>query len=300
VKRLLKSIFGASNKEVNGIIVLVVIFLLSMVYPTVHRLFSTGMQPLTEQDTQALDSLITLLSVDEDPSRDFEKFAFNPNTASAETLAKLGFDSRSAKQIINYRRSGGAFQVKKDLLKIYSIDTTLVQSLYAFIQLPAVKKTTLRSGPKSSPKATSWSQPPEVKPKVFEKFDLNLADTAMLQTISGIGSVLSVRIISFRDKLGGFAKPEQLYDVYNLDSTAVEKLLQVAYLTDSTMVKRLAINFLLEEELAKHPYISSKQARLIVAYRNQHGKFTTKQDLLKVYLVDESDVTRLQPYLLFD
>ena len=231
-----------------------------------------------------------------------EQFVFDPNTASEESLGRLGFDERTAKQIINYRNKGGVFRIKNDLFKIYSIDSALVQSLMVFIDLPVtVKKKTYpvkRPGKESSvkdnrPVVTS-------KPQPVEKFDLNLADTAMLQTVNGIGSVLSKRIITFRDKLGGFVYDTQVYEVYNLDSVVAEKLLEVSFLNEQSRVQKININAVSQETLESHPYISRKQARLIVAYRNQHGKFNTGDDLLKVYLVNEPDVHRLLPYLQFD
>jgi len=119
----------------------------------------------------------------------------------------------------------------------------------------------------------------------------------MLQTVSGIGSVLSARIISFRDKLGGFVRPEQLYEVYNLDSIVVNNLLAIAYIDPTFKPINLQINMATEEELRGHPYLNRNQARLIVAYRNQHGDFLGRQDLAKVYGMDEITLRRIMPYI---
>lgn len=270
-----------------------------MAYPAWYRYFNTGMQPLRTVDAQRLDSLTAALV--KPPASELivhEKFSFDPNSLGAEGLARLGFESRTINQIINYRNKGGQFRIKEDLFKIYAIDSSLVINLLEYINLPEKypHKSVSRQPSKEKDQPT---EPLFSKSKALTKFDLNLADTAMLQTVKGIGTVLSRRIVSFRDKLGGFANTGQLYEVYNLDSLVIAQLLDVAYLTDSSRVRTLPVNSAKEEELAAHPYISRKQARLIVAYRNQHGEYQAPADLLKVYLLDETDLQRLQPYLHF-
>ena len=124
-----------------------------------------------------------------------------------------------------------------------------------------------------------------------------MADTATLKTIKGIGSVLSKRIIDFRENLGGFIDSNQLYEVYNLDSVVVLRLISKMYIDANFIPGKLQINLASEKELAGHPYLSYQQARLIIAYRNQHGDYKSEKDLLKVYAVDEKDVIRIVSYL---
>lgn len=283
-------------------IVLVSIFLLTIAYPVIHRAVTPGMEPVSEEDARLLDSLVAVLTAQDsiDEAR-FELFEFDPNSASVDELVRLGFDQRTARQIINYRSSGGQFRLKKDLYKIYLIDSAHLTEVFDYIALPDNVTEPPKEKEKKSdqlPGKASSSKP--IEKMVVEKMDLNRADTAMLQTISGIGSVLSKRIVNFREKLGGFVNVSQLYEVYNLDSTVIEALLEIGILDTSAQVCKLAINELSEEELANHPYLSWKQARLIIAYRNQHGNYTSEEELIKVYLVNQSDIDRLRPYLEFD
>ena len=50
-------------------------------------------------------------------------------------LRKLGFKEHVIRNIIKYRSKGGCFRRKEDLLKIYSIDTSLYYRLVHFIYL---------------------------------------------------------------------------------------------------------------------------------------------------------------------
>ena len=57
-----------------------------------------------------------------------------------------------------------------------------------------------------------------------EIIELNVADTAMLKSIYGIGEKLSVRIVKYRKKLGGFYSVEQLKEVYGLRTENFKKI----------------------------------------------------------------------------
>jgi competence protein ComEA len=303
VKDFFNSLFGASSKEIKGLSLLILVLILFLLVPRVINYFSTSDNSYLATDARILDSLVAVLEVNQNIKSSLEDspnstFEFNPNNASIDDFLRLGFGEKVSNRIINYRSKGGVFKVKADLLKIYGIDSGLVIKLKPSINLP----TTVAN--KSSPRLARGEEdlrtkpvPVKPEPKELPDFDINLSDTSMLQTIKGIGSVLSRRIIEFRDNLGGIVDVNQLYEVYNLDSTVVSKLIDKAYIDSSFMPSPLQINSITEAQLASHPYISWKRARLIIAYRNQHGNFTSSEDLLKVYSVDEELIEKIDPYL---
>lgn len=267
--------------------------------------FTGSDQAYRAEDARILDSLATALEnygnslhEAEEPPR--EVFDFNPNKASLNDFILLGFGDKISNRILNYRSKGGVFVVKGDLLKIYGIDSNLVISLYPSIDLPTKKANEKSPIANETPNDISVKRVPDNK-KLSElpDFDINLADTAMLQTIKGIGSVLSSRIIEFRDNLGGLVDLNQLYEIYNLDTIVANRLINKVYIASSFVPKPLLINEITESQLAAHPYVTWKQARLIIAYRNQHGRFTSTDDLLKVYSVDKIFIEKISPYLLW-
>jgi DNA uptake protein ComE-like DNA-binding protein len=69
------------------------------------------------------------------------------------------------------------------------------------------------------------------------------------------------------------------------------------YIDTNFTPQKLLINQIGLETLAAHPYMSWQQARLIIAYRNQHGDFHAGKDLLKVYAIEEEDIDRIISYL---
>ena len=302
MKEFFKSLFGASSKEVMGFSFLIIVLVISLIVPRVFNKLTAKDASHWAEDEKTLDSLVALLEKEKKPGRKIAKVPvdlhyFNPNEAPYPELLTLGFSEKIARRIINYREKGGSFKIRKDLYKIYDIDSSLVTELYNYIELPEkVKKSSVRK----ITYAESKKKPPLVAKTKHEElpdFDINKVDTSTLQTIKGIGSVLSKRIIDFRDNLGGFIIDDQLYEVYNLDSAVVMRLLTKMYIEDNFSPEKLFINQVNEKELAGHPYISWQQARLIIAYRSQHGDYRVEEDLLKVYAIEENDVQRIASYL---
>ena len=126
---------------------------------------------------------------------------------------------------------------------------------------------------------------------------MNTADTSQLKSVFGIGPVLASRIVKFRDGLGGFVDPQQVREVYGLDSTAAARLQSVAYIAEHFAPIRININQADEKALASHPYIRRSLAAAIVAYRFQHGDFKDVADLQNIKSLKPADLERLMPYL---
>ena len=302
MKDFLKSLFGASSKEITGFSALIIILVISLIIPRIINKLTAVDDSHWLTDEKLLDSLVVLIEK-EQSSRQFQRHIpivvhmFNPNEATFEELQLLGFGDNISRRIINYREKGGEFRTKDDLYKIYDIDSTLVKELYDYIDLP-IKM--VRAETRIKPDQERINRPKtttKIKTVELPAFNINLADTATLQTIKGIGSVLSKRIIDFRENLGGILNSSQLYEVYNLDSAVVQSLISKMYIDTNFMPRKLNINLASEKELAGHPYLSWQQARLIIAYRNQHGDYSSSQDLLRVYALEEKDVNRIVSYL---
>ena len=260
------------------------------------------------QDQKILDSLLVSLesgiqaepgeepdfpAKEEEKSSGTVQFPFNPNTLSVDSLELLGIPARLAQRIDNYRQKGGVFRKEEDLLRIYGFPEPLYQRLKPSISLPSVKEKETE---------TAFSAEPEKKGKEDQglHFDLNKADSLQLRQIRGIGPVLSSRIVRFREKLGGFVRMEQLYEVYGLDSLAVQNLVKSAYVEPNFVAQQISINSASQEELAAHPYISPAQARLIFAFRTEHGPFQMINDLGKIHTFEHNFVEKIAPYIRLD
>lgn len=298
-KRWIKNFFGFSRAQVNGFIILLPLTAIILFSESLWHWWMSNRTIDLTTECASLDSLVavwkaenptdTLQSV---PKQSVTFFPFDPNQSPKEDLLALGVSEKISARIVNYRQKGGKFRLKSDLLKIYGFDSALYQQLNPYIRLSEERKP---SGKQTNQKFSVLARP-AVEKHPIAKFDLNLADTAQLKTIFGIGEKLSIRIIKYRDKLGGFVSMNQLKEVYGLDSVTISQLKQHSFLDEKSNVKKIDINTSDEKQLAAHPYFS-KVAKSIVAYRFQHGKFKTTDDIRHIGILDEHTIQKITPYL---
>ncbi|GAB1446466.1 hypothetical protein MASR2M41_22470 [Flammeovirgaceae bacterium] len=260
-------------------------------YP-IYRTFFYHPEISNINEQAKIDSLIAQWNFN--PVQDIESsvttlFPFDPNTATRKDFDSLGIPPHLSDRIINYRSKGGSFRKPNDLLKIYSMDSDLFEQLYPFINIASPKE---RSNGRN---ITKKSKNNISEPLALQ--DLNLADTSQLKRIKGIGTVLASRIVKYRDALGGFIDQNQLKVVYGLDRAEVNRVKTKFYIDSKFKPDQLNINTDNESGLSNHPYIRSKIAKSIVAYRFQHGSFIEIADLLKIDLIDQTVFDRIRPYL---
>ncbi|WP_031525931.1 ComEA family DNA-binding protein [Dyadobacter crusticola] len=306
--------FGISRKEARGAIALMVICVLIVWFPFVFRryilpLFPPGPAPLSQAK---LDSIVADIEVEnkarykaqkrkppeyfKKPAKPVRLFAFDPNAATVEQLSELGIPLFLARRIDKFRSKGGKFRKKEDLLHIYDFPPELFQKLTPFIEIQTGSPvgTRLSKAPEAvnTPKeGTRKFAPPAISP-----FDINTADTTELVKLRGIGTKLSVRILKFRDGLGGFHSKSQFAEVFGLDSIALGELNKYAVI--STGVKKININTATAAELGSHSYLKNKKlVSVIINYRNQHGSFKNSADLRNVKILDEEQLRKIEPYL---
>ncbi len=137
--------------------------------------------------------------------------------------------------------------------------------------------------------------------KTDEKVELNSADTTRLKQLRGIGSGYAKMIVSYREKLGGFYKAEQLLEVYKFSDETYQKIkhqLQV----DTTLIRKIKVNTATVKELKAHPYISYYQALSIV--ENRELQVEMRYNCLYDMVVDEDlkeeDILKVAPYFSFE
>lgn len=125
------------------------------------------------------------------------------------------------------------------------------------------------------------------------------ADSITLQIVPGIGQGTAGRIIKYRENLGGFHSQSQLLEVYGVKEETTLALWEFFDFYPQ-VYRKIPINTASLEELSAHPYISYGEAKVLVAYRGQHGKFLSSDDLLKIKIFKAEWVKKINPYLDFE
>ena len=131
----------------------------------------------------------------------------------------------------------------------------------------------------------------------MQPIDINTADSAAWVALNGIGPGFAKRIITYREKLGGFYQVDQLKEVYGLDSIWVKE--NKAILKVGAGVYRFLKINQVEWKDFKHPYLPYGQSKVVLAYRKQHGALKDFETLQQIQLVDLVAWRRLRPYLSF-
>ncbi|MBC7383199.1 MAG: helix-hairpin-helix domain-containing protein [Bacteroidia bacterium] len=140
---------------------------------------------------------------------------------------------------------------------------------------------------------------PVHKKKLEIIVELNNADSVSLVNLYRIGPILASKIISYRNKLGGFINLNQLTEIRGFDADILYDL-QGKILIDETRSKKYNLNTVSLEELKQHPYFKNNLSQAIVNYRTQHGKYHSFSDLRKIKLVNDSILERIRPYTLIE
>ncbi|ADB37735.1 helix-hairpin-helix domain-containing protein [Spirosoma linguale] len=317
--------FGFSHKETRGFMVLLFLTLLCLLIPFIYRFVVTRTPVDTSAaDQRKLDSLVALMQTEtakrpqygdrsgkeKTTAERFQEpklFSFDPNTISTTGWQQLGLPKWMAERIEKYRSKGGQFRRKEDLLKIYDFPPDLYDQLEPYITLKETPRSDRFSDDRSGtgkpfsnePYPTSnrptFAERP-AKP-VLQPFDINTADTAQLIALKGIGATLAARIVKYRDALGGFISTDQFRDVYGLDSLTVDELRKFGQIRSG--VRRIPVNTATADELDRHPFLSRRQAQLIVSYREQHGAYTSAESLKPIRILDAKTIEKITPYLEF-
>jgi DNA uptake protein ComE-like DNA-binding protein len=239
--------------------------------------YADSMRIVQLQNTGKLDSLYASVIL--------KPFRINPNSAGKEDWLRIGLTMKQTQTILNYRKKGGNFHSAADFAKMYCISDAEFRILKPYLILKPEKEFGKRS-PGPDPKT------PE---KAFQHVELNSADTADIVDKLLLPHWLASRILKYRDLLGGFYRPSQLFEVYGLDS--IKMLTCMDFIeVDTLYMRKLSINKANFKTLLRHPYLSYEQTKKIIELRKK-GPIKTNRELVKRKILTENQLKKIKPYL---
>lgn len=306
----IKDYFSFSKGERNGIIILLVILLLVILVPFLYPYFIKKERPDLSAYKKEIENFERSLKKnsssyhydDSSSAKDIDysdidkstaetqlhPFIFDPNGLSEEKWKEMGLTDKQIKTIKNYEAKGGKFYTKEDLKKMYCISASEYEVLEPYIKIAEESKNV-----KKENKSASYTK------KNSEIIELNSADTTELKKLEGIGSSYAKRIIAYRSRLGGFAKKEQLLEVYGMDSIRYSGFSDFVSV-NVYLITKINVNTASFNELKSHPYIGYNIALSLVNMRKTQGKFSTVSDIKKSVLITEKLYEKLLPYITVD
>ena len=128
--------------------------------------------------------------------------------------------------------------------------------------------------------------------------DINRCDSASLESLPGIGPVLSSRIIKYRNLIGGYVSVNQLREVYGL-SEEIIKMNSLRLFADSTEIRKININKAEYKEMIHHPYFKKNEVSAIMKYRELQGKIKNIGEMIDNNLISSETGNKIKSYLDF-
>ena len=220
-------------------------------------------------------------------------FSFDPNKADSIELSSLGLPSYVVRNVLKYREKGGRFRTADSFSKIYGLTEKQFNTLKPYIRIAQT----------DTPKKEKMDTMVAVvipERKVFKYpegtlVDVNVADTAELKKIPGIGSGIAKAIVAYRNRLGGFYSLSQLEEI----DYVTPELLKWFKLEGGT-IRKLDINRWGLDKLRSHPYLNFYQAKVIIEHRKKRGEIKSLSQLSLYEEFTEKDLIRLSAYVSFD
>ena len=201
----------------------------------------------------------------------FEKFAID--TVGVEYLRLIGFSTRQAEALIEYRNRGKGIFSMNELRDCYAVSEEMADSLAHFVIL-------------------------SVRDPYEGLIDINSADSATLRKVRGIGEKTVVAVMEYRKLLGGFVRKEQIAELKCVTEENFLRISEQIY-CDSCKISKIDINFAPAYEFEHHPYMSRRAAKLILETRESKGGWNSIEEMQSDDIFTEEQAKAIAPYLLF-
>lgn len=282
-----KPYFTFNKQEQRGIffLLLIIVILQSVYYYVKAKPFQGPSKITVDAAAQSKwDSLA------QSSTKDTVKlFPFNPNYITDYKGYVLGMSPTELDRLFAYRKQKKFINSAAEFQRVTQVSDSLLAGIAPYFTFPRWtqnRQTVQRN-----------TAQPTAKPRKVK--DLNTATAEELKAISGIGDVLSQRIVKFRTRLGGFLVNEQLYDVYGLAPEVVGRALKRFQVQKPPSVEKIDINTATVKELSSIVYIHYTLAQQLIANRNTSGPYTSWSELEQVETFPVEKIERIKLYLTF-
>jgi DNA uptake protein ComE-like DNA-binding protein len=272
----IKNYFKFSREQRTGIIVLFgIIIILQFFY------FFIDFNAI-EKEYPAKQKWLSLQSQVDDEKKHIlndkpKMFPFNPNFISDYKGYKLGMSVQEIDRLLVFRKGNKFVNSAKEFQDVTKVSDSLLNAIAPFFKFPDWVNY------KKDFKGSKYVQNSAfTKKKKIILIDINQATQEDLININGVGDVISLRILTQKEKLGGFVSMEQLKDVWGLSPEVILNLNSHFTVTKLPNLSKIDVNNASLKELSQFFYFKYDLARQIVKYRSMYGDFNNIEDLIKV------------------
>jgi len=290
--RQLKSQLGFNRSQRVGIL-----FLLTILVGLLYINFFVSFSEEKTFDTSSAEMLDLLLKVDSLRLAEIERrrpklYPFNPNFITDFKAYTLGMTAEEFDRLKVFREKDQWINSIKDFKRVTQVPDSILEKMSPFFKFP------------------EWVTNPRPKNEHYNRFtsnlsfsektDLNIATSEELQKVSGIGEILSDRIVKKREKLGGFSHDLQLYDIWGLNTEVVRRTLLRFTVKTPQPILKMNINTSSVSDLATIPGLSFEMGKKIWEFVRLREGVKDLSELLKIEGITPRKLELIALYLSAD
>jgi len=244
---------------------------------------------VSSSEIKQLQATIDSLRLTELNAKAIKIYPFNPNFITDYKAYTLGMTPEAYDKLKAFREDGKWVNSIADFKRVTQVPDSVLNAISPFFKFPEWV-----SRPK--PKKRKWKD--DTRELSFaEKRDLNEATSDELQEIHGIGNALSTRIVTLREKLGGFSDDRQLYATWGLKEEVIERLLLRFTVKKPVSLPKMNINSSSASDLATLPGISFETGKRMWEFVRVREGLTDLSELLKIDDITPRTLRVIELYL---
>ncbi len=285
----LKSHLRFTNGQRGGILGLVALIIGLLCILFFVDFFSEEKLDIDSAEVLALQKNLDSIRLASLESKKPRIYPFNPNYITDYKGYTLGLSAEEIDRLLKFRAEGKWINSIVDFKNVTNVSDSVLEKISPYFKFPDWV---------TNPKFATGNFK-DFKPQKFTgpKTDLNTATKEQLIEVSGIGEALSNRIIEYRNKLGGFSDDIQLYNVYGLDPTVVQKALERFTVKTPKLLQKINLNKASASDIATIPGINYELAKKIWEYRKLREKVSSLDDLQNVEGLTPKKLAEIKLYL---
>ena len=228
----------------------------------------------------AFQNQIDSLKAIEVENRKPKVYPFNPNYITDYKGEQLGMSLEEIDRLLAFRKTNKFINSKEEFQNITKVSDSLLNKISPYFKFPdwVVKQNQSSNSSRNSKESFTENSYKKKEVKISTT-DINKATAEDFQSISGIGSAFSNRIIKYRSKLQGFSFDDQLYEVWGLDKEIADKVLSVFKIDEKPIIKKVNINTIEFKQLLKNPYVDYELCKKIFNYRDEVAELQNISEL---------------------
>jgi len=217
-------------------------------------------------------------------------YPFNPNFITDYKGYKLGMSVPEIDRLLAFRKENKYVNSPEEFQAVTKVSDSLLNAISPYFKFPDWVK-----NKKEFKAYKKYPNTAFAKKEKIVVIDINQASQEDLIRIYGIGEAISLRILKFKESLGGFVSMEQMKDVWGLSPEVIENLNSHFKVSVLPNLKKIDINNASIKELSQFPYFNYQLARQIVTFRSMNGDIKNIEDLTKIkgLSIDKANIIAL-------